>query len=487
MVAGGQAGGWIGAAEAAARLGVKSATLYAYVSRGVLARRRSGEGRSLFDPAEIERLARRGRPRRPRGPFELVIESQITALSGGRPYYRGRDALELAATDDFEAVAGLLWAGATAPEASGRAAPGAAPVWRAAPEAVAAGRAAPGAAASGRAAPGAAPVWRAAPEAVAAGRAAQSGLPARTLPLERLQVITAALAATDPLRLNLDPPAVVAAGQNLIAGMVDCLPEAVEPRAVEPGKARSGGARSGGARSGAGESGGARSGAGESGAGEPDPAAPDTIAARLWSRLTAAPPEPRRVGVLRAALVLLADHELAASTLAARVAASVRCGPYAVVSAGLGVLGGALHGGASLGAEALLAEVAEPGEAARVVGERLRRGERIPGFGHAVYASGDRRATFLLDRVRAAAPGDGRLAVADAVVAQAQRRHLPEVNVDFALATLASVTQMISGAGEAIFAVSRTAGWLAHALEQYASRAPLRPRAVYTGPPPGTR
>ncbi|HKB29579.1 MAG TPA: citrate/2-methylcitrate synthase [Streptosporangiaceae bacterium] len=457
MVAGGQAGGWIGAAEAAARLGVKSATLYAYVSRGVLARRRSGEGRSLFDPAEIERLARRGRPRRPRGPFELVIESQITALSGGRPYYRGRDALELAATDDFEAVAGLLWAGATAPEASGRAAPGAAPV------------------------------WRAAPEAVAAGRAAQSGLPARTLPLERLQVITAALAATDPLRLNLDPPAVVAAGQNLIAGMVDCLPEAVEPRAVEPGKARSGGARSGGARSGAGESGGARSGAGESGAGEPDPAAPDTIAARLWSRLTAAPPEPRRVGVLRAALVLLADHELAASTLAARVAASVRCGPYAVVSAGLGVLGGALHGGASLGAEALLAEVAEPGEAARVVGERLRRGERIPGFGHAVYASGDRRATFLLDRVRAAAPGDGRLAVADAVVAQAQRRHLPEVNVDFALATLASVTQMISGAGEAIFAVSRTAGWLAHALEQYASRAPLRPRAVYTGPPPGTR
>ena len=457
MVAGGQAGGWIGAAEAAARLGVKSATLYAYVSRGVLARRRSGEGRSLFDPAEIERLARRGRPRRPRGPFELVIESQITALSGGRPYFRGRDALELAATDDFEAVAGLLWAGATAPEASGRAAPGAAPV------------------------------WRAAPEAVAAGRAAQSGLPARTLPLERLQVITAALAATDPLRLNLDPPAVVAAGQNLIAGMVDCLPEAVEPRAVEPGKARSGGARSGGARSGAGESGGARSGAGESGAGEPDPAAPDTIAARLWSRLTAAPPEPRRVGVLRAALVLLADHELAASTLAARVAASVRCGPYAVVSAGLGVLGGALHGGASLGAEALLAEVAEPGEAARVVGERLRRGERIPGFGHAVYASGDRRATFLLDRVRAAAPGDGRLAVADAVVAQAQRRHLPEVNVDFALATLASVTQMISGAGEAIFAVSRTAGWLAHALEQYASRAPLRPRAVYTGPPPGTR
>src|SRR5260370_38904980 len=104
--------------------------------------------------------------------------------------------------------------------------------------------------------------------------------------------------------------------------MVDCLPDAVEPGAVDPG-----GARSGGARSGAGESGGARSGAGESGGGEPNPAGPDTIAARLGGRRTAAPPEPERGGVLRAALVLPADHELAASTLAARGAAAVRCGP----------------------------------------------------------------------------------------------------------------------------------------------------------------
>lgn len=401
----GQLQGWIGAADAAARLGVKSATLYAYVSRGVLTRRRSRSGRSLFDPAEIERLARRGRPRRPPGPAELVIESQLTALADGRPFYRGRDSLDLAAAADFEDVAGWLWTGAAAQGAR----------------------------------------WRAAPESLAAGRGAQSGLPAQTLPLERLQVITAALAATDPLRLSLDPPAVVAAGQNLIAGMVDCLPGA-DPASGPP----------------------------QAG----------TIAARLWSRLTAAPPDPRQVGVLRAALVLLADHELAASTLAARVAASVRAGPYGVVSAGLGVLGGALHGGASLGVEALLAEVGEPAQARRVVSARLRRGERIPGFGHTVYTSGDRRATFLLAAIRSAAGGDDRLAVADAVLAQARRQRLPEVNVDFALATLASVTGMISGAGEAVFAVSRTAGWLAHALEQYATRTPLRPRAVYTGPAP---
>jgi citrate synthase len=403
--------GWIGAGDAAARLGVKSATLYAYVSRGVLTRRRSRSGRSLFDPAEIERLARRGRPRRPPGPAELVIESQLTALADGRPWYRGRDALELAMAADFEDVAQWLWA---AEAATGEAAQGAR--------------------------------WQATPEGVAAGRGAQSGLPAQTLPLERLQVITAALAATDPLRLNLDPPAVVAAGRNLIAGMVDCLPAA------------------------------------DSAAGPPQAG---TIATRLWSRLTAAPPDRRRVDVLRAALVLLADHELAASTLAARVAASVRAGPYGVVSAGLGVLGGALHGGASLGVEALLAEIGEPAQARRVVAARLRRGERIPGFGHTVYSSGDRRATFLLAAIRSAAGGDDRLAVADAVLAQARRQRLPEVNVDFALATLASVTAMISGAGEAIFAVSRTAGWLAHALEQYISRTPLRPRAVYTGPAPG--
>jgi len=388
---------------------VKPATLYAYVSRGVLARRRSTEGRSLFAPAEIEQLARRGRPRRPHSAGGFVIESQITALEDGRPFYRGRDVLELAASWGFESVAQWLWTGTWTESAV----PGSVPDWG--------------------------EVWRAAPEALAAGRAAQSGLPAETLPLERLQVITTALAATDPARLNLDPPAVVAAGQNLIAGMVDCL----------AGKSSSG----------------------------------DTIVERLWARLTAAPAEPAIADALRAALVLLADHELAASTLAARVAASVRADPYAVVSAGLGVLGGALHGGASLGAQALLAEVDDPGQAGRVVGERLRRGERIPGFGHTIY-SADRRATFLLDLIRAAAGGHPRLAAADAVVAEARRRRLPAANIDFALATLADVTQMISGAGEAIFAVSRSAGWLAHALEQYACLAPLRPRAVYTGPAP---
>jgi len=398
---------WINAAEAARQLGVKQATLYSYVSRGVLARRRGTGGKiSLFDAAEVGELARRGRPRQPPGLTGLVIESGLTEITDDTLRFRGLDALDLARDRAFEEVAALLWTGSLAAASPGS-------------------------------------PWRATPEAVQAGSAAQAALPPGTLPLERLQVIVPALAAADPLRLHLDPPAVIAAGQVIIGGMVDCLPAAGDGPA-EPG---------------------------------------DGIAGRLWPKLCPAPPPARLLGVLSAALVLLADHELAASTLAARVAASVRADPYAVVATGLGALGGALHGGASLGAEAMLAAAQDPAGAPRVVGDLLRRGERVPGLGHFVYRSGDPRAQLLLALVRRAVPASPRLAVADAVLAETHRRALPEPNIDFALALLASCAGMIPGAGEAIFAIARTAGWLAHGLEAYAARTPLRPRAVYTGPP----
>src|SRR6185437_11249655 len=131
---------------------------------------------------------------------------------------------------------------------------------------------------------------------------------------------------------------------------------------------------------------------------------PAGIAGRLWPKLCPDPPPTGLLDALRAALVLLADHELAASTLAVRVAASVRADPYAVVGTGLGALGGALHGGASLGAEAMLAAARGPADAPRVVGDLLRRGERVPGFGHFVYRSGDPRATLLLALVKTAVP-----------------------------------------------------------------------------------
>jgi citrate synthase len=404
------------AAEAARRLGVKPATLYAYVSRGVLIRGKAADGRaSLFNADEIERLARRGRPRRPAGAADITVESAITEITGDSLRFRGLDATRLAVSRTFEEVAELLWTG----EFGSAREP-----------------------------------WQARPTALAAGRAAQAALPAGTLPLERLQVIVPAMAATDPLRLQLDPSAVLAAGRNIIAGMVDCLPRPAGHSA--PGQA-----------------------------GHPqadaDPSPGEPVAARLWPRLCARQPAPELLRAMSAALVLLADHELAASTLAARVAASVRADPYAVVSTGLGAMSGALHGGVSLGAEALLAAAARPDDIPRVVSELLRRGEKVPGFGHLVYRGGDPRATVLLDLVRRAAPKSRQLAVTGAVLAEVRQKSLPEPNIDFALATLARVAGMIRGAGEAMFAVARTAGWIAHALEAYADDSPLRPRAVYIG------
>ncbi len=423
---------WIGAAEAAQRLGIKPASLYSYVSRGVLTPRRGPDGRaSLFDAAEIEDLARRGKPRRGPGGAELVIESELTEIADDRLRFRGHDAIALATSRSFEEVASLLWTGSfDDPSAKGP--------------------------------------WRATGEAIAAGTAAQAALPPDTYPLERLQVIVPAVAATDRLRLHLDRPAVIAAASGLIAAMADCLPAADPDAAV------------------AGDDSTAVAGDDSAALARNDSAAlagDDSIAGRLATKLCQRRPSAGLVAALRAALVLAADHELAASTLAARVAASVRADPYAVVGTGLGTMSGALHGGASLGAEVLLASASGPADAPRVVGELLRRGERIPGLGHFVYQTGDPRAMLLLDLIRAAAPDSGRLAVAEAVLAEAGRRALPAPNIELALAVLASVAGMVPGAGEAVFAVARTAGWLAHALEEYARATPIRPRGVYIGHP----
>ena len=371
--------------------------------------------------------ARAGR-RRTGGPAELIIESELTELTSKTQRYRGYDATDLAMRSSFEDVATLLWTGSL-PEPSG-----------------AALSFDPGGGAGGAGAGAGLRGWHATAAALAAGRAAQAALPAETLPLERLQVIVPALAATDQFRLHLDRPAVVAAGQALIAGMIGALAP--------------------------------REGGGPDLAGLSGP-----VAARLATRLCTGPPSPGLIRVLNAALVLLADHEMAASTLAARVAASMRADPYAVVATGLGAMGGALHGGAALGAELMLSTASSSADAPRVVGDLLRRGERLPGFGHFVYKDGDPRANLLLELVAGYAPAAPQLAVASAVTDEARRRALPEPNIEFALAVLAGVAGMIRGAGEAIFATGRTAGWLAHALEEYERNTPIRPRGVYTGRP----
>ncbi|MGN5635999.1 citrate/2-methylcitrate synthase, partial [Streptomyces sp. AC154] len=214
-------------------------------------------------------------------------------------------------------------------------------------------------------------------------------------------------------------------------------------------------------------------------------AADPGMAHQLWPKLTAHPADEPSLDVLDTALGLLIDHDLAASTLAARVAASARAHPYAVVSAGLGVLEGPLHGAASGLAHRMLAEVLERGGAAPVVADHLRTGRRVPGLGHRLYTGEDPRATALfalLADIPRAAPA---LAAARDVVATTARHAPLHANVDMALAVLSVSSGMAAEAGETVFATSRTAGWIAHALEEYGER-PLRMRPIgqYTGPRP---
>jgi citrate synthase len=189
-----------------------------------------------------------------------------------------------------------------------------------------------------------------------------------------------------------------------------------------------------------------------------------------------AKPRAEQVAALNAALILLADHELAASTFAARVAASAWAGPYRVILAGLGPLGGSLHGGAGLAVEALLDKIAagaDPGTAL----EALIAAGPVPGFGHRVYRDRDPRADHLLTRL-------GLDPRTEALLEAAEARGLPAPNVDFALAALFQANGLRAGSSATIFTVARIAGIVAHALEEYEHRLRFRPRASYVGPVP---
>ncbi|MEU2830556.1 citrate synthase [Streptomyces lavendulae] len=390
--------------EAARLLGVKPATVYAYVSRGQLSSRRDPVGRgSSFDAREVEALARRSRREAAGPPGELSVRTSLTLIEADRYYFRGVDAVELASRYAYEEVAEWLWTGSL-PHGARFAAP---------------------------------------PEALAAARRAVAALPEYSGPLDRLRVAVTAAAVVDPLRFDLSEEAVLGSARSLVPTLVGALPEAA-PARVGDGR----------------------------------------LAWELWSRLTAVDPDPAALDVLDLALGLLVDHDLAASTLAVRVAASARAHPYAVVSAGLGVLEGPLHGAAGRLAHRMLAEVLERGGAAPVVADHLRAGRRVPGLGHRLYRGEDPRARALFGRLEGL-PQAGPALGAAREVAAVMARHGLHPNVDLALAVLTVSCAMPAEAGETVFAVARTAGWIAHALEEYQER-PLRmrPSGHYDGPRP---
>jgi citrate synthase len=403
-------------AQAAARLGVKPATLYAYVSRGLIMTSRNEFGGSMFDALEIEALAearsRRGALDRASGTAMtgrplMVLDSDITLIEDDDLYFRGRRATELARTSSFEEVAQLLWCSVPQDHAVFSASPG---------------------------------------EAQRIQDAAGAlGTDARLIDRMKIAVVIsrAIHGSVDAASGQVHPEAVFLAGRRLISAMVDGLPrEGVAPLR---------------------------------GAG---------IAARLWSKLTPAHPTMADLAILDAALILAADHDLAASTLTARIAASARANPFAAVGAALGAFDSALHGGATVSARNLLLDAQTNHDPEGALRRQMTAGSEIPGFGHVRYAQRDPRADYLFARMAEERAYKEAIGTAASVIGVVRSRMSRVTNFDFALATLVVARGMRRDAGQAIFAIGRTAGWIAHIAAEYAEPPlRLRPESRYRGQP----
>ena len=434
---------WVDSRTAAKHLGIQQRTLYAYVSRGQV-RSVAGElGRPrLYSLADLERLRVRRDARAGHGAVaagalrwgEPVLDSAITAITPRGPAYRGHLATELAeAGVPFENVAELLWSGYLPSE----------PVH-----------------------------WpRSAPPVAQVGKLVPYG--ARPLDVMPMLINIAALA--DVQRRDARPDAIIGRGRALIPLLATAL--APEFAAAQVTRALGG----------------------------PSIA---VIAARALGL------DDSVARVIDVALVLLADHELNASSFTARIAASTEADPYACVSAALATLSGPKHGAAPELVAKFADEVGGPEHARGAVRALRKKGEVPPGFGHTLYPAGDPRARPLLaiakellatTRSPYAKRARTLLAIVDAATDAARRdtpgtrrnrddtrsrdelaeapRASAEPSVDVGIAALVAALGVQPAAGSGLFAVARSAGWLAHALEQRAAGFLLRPRARYTGIP----
>jgi citrate synthase len=396
--------------QAARRLGIKPATLYAYVSRGIVQSAPSKDGRKrTFSARDIEKLAKRGRPRQASRSHALdfAIDTSVTSITQHKLMYRGRDAVELATSATFEQVAGLLMEGTLRQHSE----------------------------------------WP----------AREIEVPKFLGVFDHVAMVAILAGSSDPLRNDLSPGSVAQVARSLISAVVGSLPTLGDGRTPRLTVG--------------------------------DDTYRSTIAGRLWPRLSARRPSPKMVEVLNAALVLLADHELAVSTVAARVTASTRADPYAVIGAAVAAMSGPLHGGVVRPATRMLEQAlasTERGEGRvgteRSASEALETFGSYPGFGHLVYKSGDPRAEALLGLLRRVAGGSKEMSVVDGLISSVALRRDVLPNIDFALAAFGLVAGFPEHAGQVIFSLARIAGWAAHAIEEY-GELPLRyrARAVYAG------
>jgi citrate synthase len=263
---------------------------------------------------------------------------------------------------------------------------------------------------------------------------------------DRLTLTVVIAGSFDGLRDELSQDTALSAGERIISAMVDSLGEAGVP---------------------------------DHGSGE----AP--AAERLWTALTGTRATEADVRLLDAALVLCIDHDLAAATLAARVAASARANPYAAVASALGAFDSSLHGSASVAGAAMVRDALESGRSERAIATQIAAGRGIPGFGHRLYREADPRAEFLFAAMERLPRYADALGATRRLIATVRSRTSRVPNLDLALATLAIGAGMADDAGQTLFAIARTAGWIAHIVDEYAQDPlRLRPESRYDGPRP---
>jgi citrate synthase len=392
---------YLSAREASAELAISPATLYAYVSRGLIRSEPSPDSRShRYRAEDVRGLKERRVPTpEPRGlrSFDAdlpVMDSAIGTITEAGAIYRGVNCVDLAEKDTLEHAATLLWDVTSVDPFAPDNCPSVSEAMRTIAE--------------------------------AAHRAA---------PIDRAIAVLALAASADPRAFTRAPD-----GRAMVGGrIVRLLVATMLNRGTSP---------------------------------EPL----HLQIAQAW-----AADNKHAADLIRRALVLLADHELNASTFTVRCAASTGLNLYDAVIAGLAALKGPKHGGAGVLASRLVKTMVD-NDVAPVIRERVALGERFAGFGHGVYKRGDPRAMSLLEALtRAGAPRKFTREIPERI-AEATGEF---VNIDYALAVLVHALRMPAGSELALFAMARSVGWIAHASEQLQHGKLIRPRARYVGPAPG--
>jgi 2-methylcitrate synthase/citrate synthase II len=219
---------------------------------------------------------------------------------------------------------------------------------------------------------------------------------------------------------------------------------------------------------------------------KPLPEKPElTLAANFFYKLTGEVPSLWKTRMLDTIFNLYADHEFNASTFAARVSASTLADMYAAVTSACGTLKGPLHGGANEESMKMLDEIKTADRAEAWLMTRLAKKEKIMGFGHRVYKTGDSRVPIMREIGRDLGRRTGKeqwVPICEELERVMEREKNLYCNVDLYAAPVLTMLGFASELNTPIFAASRVAGWCAHVVEQHDHNRLIRPRSLYTGP-----